>query len=560
MGSILRSLDETRLRSLKFRDFGGEPYVIKEIPDSSKREFGTGGFISRTFDEASLQVTKRLDDVKRITKLLVDAPGLKFIAKQQLINSTVNANKKGGFGRGLEQTAKTLAIILAQTAVSGTGIHLRSVTDEFTYLRRQRPNNVIPINLPGLPITQGDRVPSGVYRTTNLPPEDLTVYLNTGYKFYGNSFKPGIANSPKGLGPEVPDPYLPSQSSLVDNLPDQPVIFPPVDSSLIELGGTPGRNEYNYLPATPLRTSNGSRSKLAPRASYIPGEGSYTKGGVIDYGNSEVDIRLKMSKHRYANLRGTEDVVDVINYQEPIQGEGGEALLFEDIIPFRIKLYRPNFPTQILLFRAHLDSMSDNFGGTWNPINYIGRADTFFNFGTFQRSINVGFKIAAYTEAELLPLYRKLNWLVGSTAPTYKEGPDNTLNESPFMKGNFIKLTVGDYFFDIPGYFTSVNIGWTQDYPWEISPFPAPNHKVKEKYINTPIVPHILDVTLAFQPIHNFAAEAGEAFIGKPEIMDPVRTPALFRGTPAPPEPIPFDFDPPPIPPRSVDPILPPFA
>jgi len=98
------------------------------------------------------------------------------------------------------------------------------------------------------------------------------------------------------------------------------------------------------------------------------------------------------------------------------------------------------------------------------------------------------------------PLYKKLNLLTGTTAPSYSE------NQS-FMRGIFTKLTIGDYIRRLPGFFTSVNLSWDTSYPWEIGIDENGNKN------NIPRAPHILDVSLEYQPVHDFNPAYGQYFI-----------------------------------------------
>ena len=173
---------------------------------------------------------------------------------------------------------------------------------------------------------------------------------------------------------------------------------------------------------------------------------------------------------------------------------------FKDYIKFRIAVVDTENPLNdnVILFRALLDNVSDSFSGEWNSFKYNGRAEKFYTYGGFDRSISFGFKIHAQTRWEQKPLWRKLNYLVAQTAPEYKNRR---------MRGVFSRLTIGDWMNEIPGFFTSVNLSWNTAYPWEI------RHDVKineegetvgtDRNINE--YPHILDVSCKFQPVHNFA-------------------------------------------------------
>lgn len=169
---------------------------------------------------------------------------------------------------------------------------------------------------------------------------------------------------------------------------------------------------------------------------------------------------------------------------------------YEDkqIIPFRISVYDPNRPEQsdLLFFRAYLESMSDSYSGDWNATKYFGRAENLYNYNGFDRDFNFGFKIAASSQEDLLPLYRKLNRLVGTTAPSYS-------TDQQFMRGVFCTLTIGTYLTSLPGFFTNIDLSWSTEYPWEIG--------IDEnglRNLAVPLVPHILDVSLRYKPVHNF--------------------------------------------------------
>jgi hypothetical protein len=66
-------------------------------------------------------------------------------------------------------------------------------------------------------------------------------------------------------------------------------------------------------------------------------------------------------------------------------------------------------------------------------------------------------------------------------------------------RGVFSRLTIGDWMNEIPGFFTSVGLGWSTAYPWEI----RYDKNGADADINE--YPHILDVSCEFQPVHNFA-------------------------------------------------------
>ena len=165
---------------------------------------------------------------------------------------------------------------------------------------------------------------------------------------------------------------------------------------------------------------------------------------------------------------------------------------FKDYIKFRIAVVDTDNPLNdnIILFRALLDNISDNYSGEWSSYKYNGRAENFYTYSGFDRKISFSFKIHTQTRWEQKPLWRKLNYLVSQTAPEYRNRR---------MRGVFSRLTIGDWMNEIPGFFTSVGLSWSTAYPWEI------RHDANGADRDLNEYPHILDVSCEFQPIHDFA-------------------------------------------------------
>lgn len=181
----------------------------------------------------------------------------------------------------------------------------------------------------------------------------------------------------------------------------------------------------------------------------------------------------------------------------------------KDYINFRMALINTQNPLldEVLLFRAHLESVNDNYTGEWTPYNYNGRAEKFHVYSGFDRNISFNFKIAAQSKAELRPLWYKLNYLVGSTAPEY-------VNRR--MRGRYVRLTIGDWMYEVPGFFPSINLGWESRFPWELDEtlnnhWPQKGTPLETDGEGNPLGsqhPMILNVSCQFKPIHDFTPES----------------------------------------------------
>ena len=204
----------------------------------------------------------------------------------------------------------------------------------------------------------------------------------------------------------------------------------------------------------------------------------------------------KASRLRTSYTISDPDTVDKINELDvsevPLDGIEENR----DLIQLEFQVITPE-KTYYLAFRALLDTFDDSFNGSWNSSKYIGRADSFYTYSGFERSINIGFKIAAQSKDEMKPLYKKIATLASVTAPTYGTG-------GRFMRGTIAKVTVGDYIYEQPGIIESVQYTWQKDYPWEIS-FQNPEGEGGKDQI----LPHVLDVSISFKVIHDFLPEAG---------------------------------------------------
>ena len=62
-----------------------------------------------------------------------------------------------------------------------------------------------------------------------------------------------------------------------------------------------------------------------------------------------------------------------------------------DLIQFRIEALNGDNPkrSDVMYFRAFLDSYSDNFKGSWNKFKYNGRAEEFYTYAGFGRDISL---------------------------------------------------------------------------------------------------------------------------------------------------------------------------
>jgi hypothetical protein len=133
-----------------------------------------------------------------------------------------------------------------------------------------------------------------------------------------------------------------------------------------------------------------------------------------------------------------------------------------DFIQFTIGVQggSPDAGTTHLNFPCFLNGVSDSYSAKHKSLNYMGRGESFYQYQGFNRSINVSFVVVAQNRAEIGNMYKKLNFLASSVAPSYtSEG---------YMTGNIGYLTIGDLYYNIPGIINGFSFSVPEDVTWDI--------------------------------------------------------------------------------------------
>lgn len=179
------------------------------------------------------------------------------------------------------------------------------------------------------------------------------------------------------------------------------------------------------------------------------------------------------------------------NTIDPWTAGENAGLQVNDLIKFAFECIDNDNPefSVALIFRAFLEgAITDTNQGDYSTFKYLGRGETFRTYQGFDRNISFTFKVFVQSRQEMLPLYQKLNQLVSQVYPDYS--PNYNL-----MRGNVVRLTIGDYIHRTPGFIENVNITIDNtNTPWEILLNEFEEDDVRQ-------LPHMVTVQCNFRPI-----------------------------------------------------------
>ena len=179
-----------------------------------------------------------------------------------------------------------------------------------------------------------------------------------------------------------------------------------------------------------------------------------------EFAKSIENIAGDLGKANLAKLdqRAFEDIgidkVNLIPYGETAYKEEEYGTL--DHIPFKFVDARQDKP---IVFRAILSGITDSFSPEYSPERYVGRPDMVYVYQGTTREISFNFDVYPKSDAELVTLWEKLNYLAGLTYPDMRSGQ---------MIAPFSKLTIGQMYIDAPGYISSLVYTVQDNTTWEV--------------------------------------------------------------------------------------------
>jgi hypothetical protein len=250
-----------------------------------------------------------------------------------------------------------------------------------------------------------------------------------------------------------------------------------------------GTINTEYIVTSPITFTPTGKSKYIDRKT----------GKKLDLKTFNIDYRLGLAQAEGYNAQDQINLTPLYKASGPpgsayikIPGQS-KATKVRDLIKFRIEAVDNDVPTNStwMIFRSYLKDISDTPNPTWNTVNYVGRGEPFYIYKGFERNISFTLQVAAMSEAELKPMWQKLNYLYSNTMPDYK---DNV------MRAPYMKLTLGNYMYRQPGIIKSLTYTIGNDSPWEIA-IDDPEGGFGDNLYE---LPHVMTIQMTFAPIHDF--------------------------------------------------------
>jgi hypothetical protein len=133
------------------------------------------------------------------------------------------------------------------------------------------------------------------------------------------------------------------------------------------------------------------------------------------------------------------------------------TVIFRAVNPFPTE---STLDTETWAFNGYMTGYKDNFDATWNDVNYAGRAESFYIYNKFKRTVSFNLKVPCFNKVQLFEKHRALGQLASVTAGSYK---DNLLG------GVLIKINVGNYLVGEYAILNNISYSIPDDASWDIA-------------------------------------------------------------------------------------------
>jgi hypothetical protein len=409
---------KTDLKSLKYgRDrfdggSSGQPFIQVPIPDGTSTLGGAlaQDYILRGGPRAIIDAGV---DVLRLSKYFKTTSGVLFTTKQNILSRTATP-AQGGTKQApklFNEGSYTPLSTLAQAGVVALGTHLNKQGNPFadTGVFSTNPNlyfnKVIESNKAGENriISNSTDELRRLEKTYTLRGEFANRLTNLWYtRQYLNEDVVNILSYSGGPGStlgvgQTLIKFARGNNSGQDVRTNQVLVNTqlfPQKTNVLDFKQTVEQTSNNTRPSSPI---------LQDFRKQLRNQTNVTKAPDYDLNNIESRVNIggtgtkqgpgyAAGKNLVSYTKGSGiGPIDSINSLLPyIRSSANTTPATNDLVQFRIALIDNNNPISktFIHFRAFLDSMTDSYNATWNPDQYLGRSENFYNYNGFTRNIS----------------------------------------------------------------------------------------------------------------------------------------------------------------------------
>jgi len=124
--------------------------------------------------------------------------------------------------------------------------------------------------------------------------------------------------------------------------------------------------------------------------------------------------------------------------------------------------------SKFIPFRATVKGISEGNTAFWDELRFIGRSDQLYSYNGFSRTLSFTFNVVINSVRELLPSWKKINYLASAVKPSnYTTGQNVNQKFNRFIVPPMFMMTIGDLYKFQPIVITSINVNIPDDASWE---------------------------------------------------------------------------------------------
>ena len=172
---------------------------------------------------------------------------------------------------------------------------------------------------------------------------------------------------------------------------------------------------------------------------------------------------------RFIQPTNNVDYVNSLNVlnEEEFKTQYGDDSKYGSSGPDIVKFFFYDIVNQKYIpFSATVKGIQDSNTAEWETVEYLGRPDKLYYYKGFTRDVNFNFVVNAHSIKELLPMWQRINYLIGLTRPS-----NYTLGAAGgFMVPPMVQLTLGDFYKNHFVVIKSCNVTIPDDASWETLP------------------------------------------------------------------------------------------